>query len=82
MKVRELTADLVEPGVTRIRVTRVAPSEAERLGYVDDAERLTGATGTLRCLGPGPLPQLGVDWDDDGGPGSLMLAPDDEIEIL
>lgn len=67
----------------RLRVSAVAPSEAERLGYVNDTERLTGQEGILtsvhmsgeQCL------QAQVAWDEEG-PGTLSLSHGDEVEFL
>jgi hypothetical protein len=82
MKIRELTPEQVPAG-TRIQVTAVAPSKAEENGWVDDTNRLMGATGVVRelvCEGT-DMAQLWLTWDTDV-PGSLMLARDDEIEVL
>ena len=80
MKVRELSAETC-PNGRRIRVTRVAPSKAEALGYVDDTARLTGATGVARSLSnAGQFAQLDVDWDDQTI--GLMLAAEDEVDLL
>ena len=80
MKVRDLSTETCPIG-SRIRVTRVARSEAEDLGYVDDTARLTGAIGTARSLSnAGWLAQLDVEWDDPTL--RLMLAAEDEVELL
>ena len=63
MRVDALTPDDVPPG-TRIRVTKVAWSEAEQLGYVDDTQRLLGQTAEVIRLTTGTFPQLVVEWDD------------------
>jgi hypothetical protein len=79
VKVNDL--DQIEPGA-RVRVTRVAPSEAEHLGYVDDTARLTGQTGTVKQLvGDTAMRQLWVEWDNPAA-GRLMLAGEDEVEVL
>jgi hypothetical protein len=80
MKIRDLSTETCPSG-TRIRVTRVARSKAEDLGYVDDTVRLTGTSGTTRSLSnAGRLAQLDVDWDDPTL--RLMLAAEDEVELL
>jgi hypothetical protein len=77
MRIRDLTPDQVPSG-TRIRVTHIAPGEAELLGYVHDAE-MVGQAGTVERLTSGPLCQLYVEWDS---PRSIMLTAEDEIEVL
>ena len=90
MKVSELTQDVVGK---RVRVTGVAPSESERLGYVNDTERLMGLEDTVRrFVGEVPVdlqlwvdwevPQLWVDWDDKARGGTLALVREDEVEVL
>jgi hypothetical protein len=80
MKISELTESIVGK---KIRVTKVAPSQAEEMGYVDDTVRLTGQTGRAAHFHSSSvrLSQLRVDWDNKT-PGSLSLAGNDEIEIL
>jgi hypothetical protein len=80
-RVEELTPEQVPSG-TRIRVTHVAPSEAEQLGYVDDTSRLLGQTAEVIRLTSGTFPQLVVEWDDLKVGRGLMLASRDEIEII
>ena len=80
MRVDSLTPADVPPG-TRIRVTHIAPSEAESMGHVDDTPRLTGQTAEVIRLTTGTFPQLVVEWDDLQVGGGLMLAGKDEIEI-
>lgn len=81
MRVNELTEEQVPAG-TRIRVIGVAPSEAEQLGYCNDTDRLMGETGTVTCLSMSSLGhQLWLDWDNEP-PGTLMLAGNDEVEVL
>lgn len=60
-------------------MTKLAPSKAEALGYVDDTARLLGQTGTVRRLNNAgdAFTQLSVDWDQPGI--GLMLAGKDEI---
>jgi len=76
MKVSELTEEVVGK---RIRVTKVAISESERLGYINDVAILTGQTGvaTQKTM----VDQMVVAWDREQ-PGNLMLCGDDEVEIL
>ena len=78
MKVHELDKSVQGK---RIKVTGVAPSEAEKLGYVDDSVRLIGQEGLAQFLNMGSgFCQLRVLWDNsDMG---LMLASEDEIEVL
>lgn len=81
MRIRELTAERCPPG-TRFRVTKVAASRAEQLGFVNDTATLLGATGTATRLvsaGDG-FAQLDAEWDQPAI--GLRLAAEDEIEIL
>lgn len=65
----------------RIKVTKVAPSDAEEAGYCNDSKRLLNQTGVAVRFKGGYFSQLEVEWDDDP-PGSLSLAGADEIEVL
>lgn len=80
MRVKDCTAETVPEG-TRIRVTAVASSEAEQAGYVSDAKRLVGQTGTVQSLNEGgTFSQLNVNWDDETI--NLMLAGLDHFEVV
>jgi hypothetical protein len=71
----------------RIRVVAVAPSEYDRRiapaqKVATDDERLTGQTGLVTGRsGDSRWAQLWVQWDDEL-PGTLMLADQDEIEVV
>ena len=80
MRIEDLTEAQVPPG-TRIRVTGVAPSEVEDLGYVDDTERLLDQKGTVQELRKGRWwAQLDIQWDDPSI--RLHLSDRDEVEVL
>jgi hypothetical protein len=64
----------------RIRVVAVAPSQAEKLGYCDDTDRLLGQTGRLTAVIPA-VAQAWVKWDGER-PGRLMLAGLDTVEFI
>jgi hypothetical protein len=68
---------------SRVRVTQVAHSQAEELGYVDDTNRLMHQTGLAeRLTNPNSgMAQLWVRWDNEP-PGALALAGSDEIEEI
>ena len=82
MKISDLDETVVGK---RIRVVKVAPSQAEQMGYVNDTERLTGQTGKAVYFNRSGVldgfSQLRVQWDHEP-PGSLMLAGNDEVEVL
>jgi hypothetical protein len=78
VKVTELKPEVVGK---RIRVTAVAPSEAETEGYINDTEELMGQEGTVEDLKHGGhYVQLTVKWDKQGL--NLMLCGSDEIEVV
>jgi hypothetical protein len=68
----------------RIKVLRVAHSQTEQLGFVDDTDILTGQTGLVVKLhnpyAPQGMRQLEVKWDDPKV-GVLFLMSADEIQF-